>query len=333
VSAVRLAEQMAATQVELAGASAADGGIAARLLAALPAGVVWIDCHAVVGHVNAAAVRALGTPLLGERWQAVVARQSLDADSGDIRCGAARFAVDVRPCAGGELIVLQDVSALRRFERARERRSIGRLAAGMAQVLRTELTTLQVYLDLAAGSPAMLERAQVVMEALTRHAEALLAAARGGLPSRREVDAGDVLAAIARQLGRDGSVVCVADGGAAAAVPAGTRVVANLPLLVDACLYVVAALRAAAGGRKAIDVTAGIERGCVAFRFGVRNDQAGRAPGVRALQPTAQVRAGLLLARRIVEQHGGEVTGPQAASTWPPQACIRLPHPAGVAGP
>lgn len=309
-----LIEQLTATNELLAAAAPSPWADADAILAALPVGVVWIDSNGIVRHANAAAIAALGTPLLLEYWRSVVARLALDADgTGDICTSGARYATDLRPWGDGELIVLQDVTGLRRFERARQRNVVGRLAAGLAQVLRTELSTLQIYLDLSAEQPAMLTRAQVVADALVRHGECLLALARGGLPSRRFVAVADVLAELRRHAELGGHGLRIGNSGSDR-----VGVLANVPLLVDACLHVIAALRRGrvAGLRANVADGADMADGAdIAVSVGTSAD--GHRHDVvltfaAACRQAADARtdhgdAGVALARCIAQCHGGEL--------------------------
>lgn len=148
-----LAAARDARLVELAEKERLAGRLA-RLIAALPAGVVVLDGDGRVQECNPAALEFLGAPLQGQPWRAVIARafspRPDDGDAVSLRDGR-KLSLDTRALgdAPGQIVLLQDVTEARRLQERLERHkrliAMGEMAAGLAHQIRTPLASAMLY--------------------------------------------------------------------------------------------------------------------------------------------------------------------------------------------
>ncbi len=182
----------------------------ARLLNALPGGVIALDGDGLVCHANAAAQELFGQPLLGERWCDVIERDfvpSLGAgDEISLRDGR-RLSLDICSLGDdepGQLLLFRDVThAWRLQERlARERRltAMGEMAANLAHQIRTPLATAVLYAsNLVSPAVAAADDGDAAQQTLAslRHIERLvndmLAFVRGAGPAGEIVRVAELL--------------------------------------------------------------------------------------------------------------------------------------------
>lgn len=125
-----------------------------QILAALPAAVIVLNALGRVIDCNRHAVSFLGEPLLGESWQAVVARSLLLVhDSPHERrlpdgriVSLTRNPLDKN---GEQIILLSDISELRnlqeRLAQQKHLSAMGEMVAGLAHQIRTPLATAILY--------------------------------------------------------------------------------------------------------------------------------------------------------------------------------------------
>ena len=161
----------------------------AKLLAALPAGVVVVDGAGKVREANAAAGRMLGEGLQDQAWDEVVLRSlhrtatphEWEMDVPDQGVRRLNISVSLLDTQGGQIILLHDVTEAYQMEQALQRHqrlsAMGEMAAGLAHQLRTPLATALLYAaNLAKPGLAEAERVRFAEKALTRlrHLEHLI---------------------------------------------------------------------------------------------------------------------------------------------------------------
>ncbi|MBU2760484.1 sensor histidine kinase [Acidithiobacillus sulfurivorans] len=125
----------------------------ALLLEMLPGAVLVVDHAALIVEMNPEAIRLLGADLRGSDWQTLQPRpMSGSGEEWLLLRGPDRdqpvqvtLAVSALPGEGGQVILLQDVTAARAREEAAQRRerlaAMGETMAGLAHQLRTPLAT------------------------------------------------------------------------------------------------------------------------------------------------------------------------------------------------
>ncbi len=163
----------------------------ALLLAALPAGVVVLDAADEIQEVNPAARRMLNETLVGEHWDAVVARclqptatpnewESVVARLGE-RPQQISIVASSLDSADGRILLLHDTTEAHRMQQALQRRqrlaAMGEMAAGLAHQLRTPLATALLYTaNLAKPRLSEGDRTRFAEKALARlrHLERLI---------------------------------------------------------------------------------------------------------------------------------------------------------------
>lgn len=125
----------------------------ARLLAALPAGVVVLDGDGKVTEHNPAAVELLGEPLADRNWREVAARafaphaaggQTILRDGRRVEISASSLGAEP-----GQILLLKDVTethALQeRLSRHQRLSAMGEMAASLAHQIRTPLASALLY--------------------------------------------------------------------------------------------------------------------------------------------------------------------------------------------
>ena len=190
------------------------------LLAELGDAIIFADRHEVIRLANPAAVVLLGQELVGRRLVEVIRdHETIDAIEG-ARAGRETVAhverdggrrvqrVSAKPLAGGDLlIVIQDLSSLRRLETQRRD-----FVANVSHELRTPLSALKVMvetlrdgaLDDRAAAADFLARIDHEVDGLTELVGDLLTLSRleseGGALELREVVAADLARGAAARL-------------------------------------------------------------------------------------------------------------------------------------
>lgn len=151
-----LRAQVTQLRAELSEANAGKAQLGARLAAlieGLPGGVLVLDAQGAIREYNPTALQLLGEPLLGQRFNAVIARaaQNALAPGEQIELKAGKFVNLSRRAlgGGGEVMLLTDVteSHLMQTQLARQQRlvTMGELAAGLAHQIRTPLAAALLY--------------------------------------------------------------------------------------------------------------------------------------------------------------------------------------------
>lgn len=188
----------------------------ARLLEALPGGVVVLDGHGRVQECNPAARELLGGCPIGATWEAVVRRTVDDsgvADAREVRLrGGRRVIVSVRPLGAepGRIILLQDVTEQRALQELLQRHqrvaAMGDMAAGLAHQIRTPLASALLYAsNLVRGALGEEERRRFAerivarLHHLERLVEETLRFARDGVFEVEDIDV-DALIGELRQM-------------------------------------------------------------------------------------------------------------------------------------
>ncbi|MGZ5000943.1 MAG: sensor histidine kinase [Methylomonas sp.] len=153
----RLNQELAAARNERVTTLIEKEKLASRLqqiLAALPAAVIVLNIHKQVIDCNNHAVDFLGEPLLGQDWQAVMAR-SLQPVAGSPRERELRDGRKVNITRNllsndaEEIILLSDVSELRTLQdllaQQKHLSAMGEMVASLAHQIRTPLATAILY--------------------------------------------------------------------------------------------------------------------------------------------------------------------------------------------
>ena len=307
---------------------------ARALLDALPLAVLWLNQHGIVQHCNAAALKRLGSPLLGETWRRIAAERLVaGADAAAADSTRASAVVNSNAFLNGQLVTLSESHSaapvhavtLTAAQHGRDRQLVrlGRLCAGLAHQLRTPIAAAQLYLDLAAasGDRLYLAKAQSALDALARHSESILTLSRGELLCEPDVSVATLLTLVQRQ-------AQALRGRLHIETPAELPTLScNLHLLSGALLNLVDnAIRASKSTEAHLKVLWLTD----SLHFQVSDNGDGFPAHLlplvgKALPSTRSDGAGLGLemANMIVEAHGGALTiDPQAGGTC---VCVRLP--------
>ncbi len=167
-----LAESVAGERARLVAELDASGGRAAAILDAMDTGIVALDAHRAITTVNRAAITLLALPPgpEGGRLPEEVLGLLPAPGAGDLEValpGARTVSVRVTPMDdGGQVIVLHDITAVRRAEQIRRD-----FAANASHELRTPVAVLkanaETLLDGALDDPVAARR---FVDAMHRHA-------------------------------------------------------------------------------------------------------------------------------------------------------------------
>jgi two-component system sensor histidine kinase FlrB len=153
----RLSTQLAKANGELERQLAEKRALAERqstLLAALPAGVVVVGSCGTVREANAAALRLLGSPLIGASWREAQGRlKPAECEFEWIAPGADQHWVGVEEQVidphEDRIVILHDVTATHeareRLARNQRLAAMGEMAARVAHQLRTPLAAAMLY--------------------------------------------------------------------------------------------------------------------------------------------------------------------------------------------
>jgi two-component system sensor histidine kinase FlrB len=177
----------------------------ASLLEALPGGVVVLDAEDRIVQANPAALRMLGTGVVGATWGEIEAHRLAAAPDAEWQLRGAHGALLDRwvslsrsplEADRGRILLLSDITEARRLrdqlERHRRLSAMGEMAAGLAHQLRTPLATALLYAGNLAreklAEPERLrfaQRMQARLRDLERMIQAMLTFVRG-VPSARD---------------------------------------------------------------------------------------------------------------------------------------------------
>src|SRR5580692_3646578 len=339
-----LRTQVAQLHIELGEASAGKEHLASRLSAlieGLPGGVLVLDARGDIKESNPAALALLGEPLLGQSFNAVIARAAVRTsgigEHTELRSG--RFvSVSRRELVeGGEVVLLADVTEahLMNVFLARQQRlvTLGELAAGLAHQIRTPLATALLYasqMTLPGRAPEDLSRCAEKtvgsLKQLDKLVNDMLAFAHGGA-AREVVSVSALLEQVAQWLRpalRDGIRLTIRTQAP------DLMVRANAPSLVSALLNLATNALQAATGPLNLELLA---RRTAAGRaqIAVSDNGPGVPPQIREriFEPFFTTRArgngiGLSIVKSVVEAHGGSVH--LADSTCGATFVIELPE-------
>ena len=214
-----LEQQVAGLNRELAASRSERLHLADRLetlIEALPGAVLVLDAGGRVSECNPMAQALLGAPLVGEVWEAV-RRRCFDAagsDGHDIRLHDGRWIrISERPldAAAGRILLVNEITETRRLTETLNRQqrlsAMGEMLAGLAQQLRTPLSTALLYASQLSATADAARQQQFggrIVERL-RHLERMvndmLVFARGGQGGEAEaIPLGRLLATLEQHL-------------------------------------------------------------------------------------------------------------------------------------
>src|SRR3989344_4456274 len=175
----------------------------ARLLSALPGGVVVLDGAGWGRDANPAAIRLLGEPLVGQPWRTVIERafRPQPEDGHDVSLRDGRLVSIETSSLGeepGQILLLNDVTEARlmqdRLARHKRLTAMGEMAASLAHQIRTPLASAMLYVS-HLTQPTMdvdqRHRTAAKIQGGLRHLEKLvndmLVFARGGAVGNEEI--------------------------------------------------------------------------------------------------------------------------------------------------
>jgi two-component system sensor histidine kinase FlrB len=331
VNAERLTEELAVANGELRRQYEEKEALSQRLahlLAALPGGVVVVDGTGTVEEVNPVAMKLLGEPLVGESWCSVSSRTLAPTSApGEwlLNNGERRVSVSssAREGAGGEILLLQDVTDAHAMEEQLQRHkrlsAMGEMAAALAHQLRTPLAAALLYTShLGDSQLGAEERARFSDKALgrLRHLENLikdmLVFVRGGRSAQETITVAGLLAEVQQvmepQMAPQGIQFEVCDTSGDACL------LASREALTGALTNLLAnAMQACQEGGRVVLSAGNGQDGWLEFR--VADDGRGIPPSVqeRLFEPFFTTRTegtglGLAIVREVAQIHGGEVT-------------------------
>ncbi len=315
----------------------------ARLLDALPGGVVVVDGQGRVLEANPAALALLSGPLPGEEWTAVCRRELAPtsvpgewlAAASDRRVAISSSRIGAQE---GEILLLQDVTEAYRMQEQLQRHqrlsSMGEMVASLAHQLRTPLAAALLYTSHLRGelAPADRERfadkALARLNSLERLIKDMLIFVRGGKAVQEEVPVAALLADVRHvmepQMQQHGLHFGVEDRSG------GAGLLGSREALAGALLNLLAnAMQACAPGGRV--VLAAEPDGAGWLRFRVGDSGKGMPPEVqrRLFEPFFTTRTdgtglGLAIVREVAQMHGGEVAASSTAGVGS-EFCVRLP--------
>lgn len=294
----------------------------ARLIEALPGGVLVLDGAGRVIENNPTAAAWLGTPLEGRQFDAVLEAAGADAARrpGELQLRDGRvLALASRPLEtmDGRLLLITDVTETRRLQALAERRervaSIGETSARLAHQIRTPLSTALLYASnfrRLGGRPAMTDGLLSSLRSIEHMVNDMLMFAGGGRGDAEQVSIAalceQVRSTFAPQLQDRQQLILTL------AADAGT-VTGNAASLAGALGNLVANALAAAGADARVELSA---RATDASHCEIRVSDNG--PGIapaqrdRIFDPFFTTRSqgtglGLAVVRSVVQAHGGDV--------------------------
>jgi two-component system sensor histidine kinase FlrB len=322
-----LRSQVAQLQLELIETRAGREHLAARLSAlveSLPGGVLVLDPGGRIEEANPAAIGLLGEPLLGEEFQAVLARAAVNSgaigEHIELRSGRYVNLSRRETSHGSEVVLLTDVteSHLMQVFLTRQQRllTLGELAAGLAHQIRTPLAAALLYasqMSMPERSPEDLvrcaERTVLSLKQLDTLVNDMLAFAHGGA-AREVVNISALLEQVAQWLRpalRRGVRLTIRTEAP------DLKVRANAPSLVSAVLNL--ATNALQAATAELDLELLGRRGAPGRAHIVVSDNGPGVPLVireRIFEPFFTTRArgngiGLAIVKKVVEAHAGSV--------------------------
>ncbi|MDH3387997.1 MAG: ATP-binding protein [Gammaproteobacteria bacterium] len=157
----------------------------AKLLDAIPGGVVALDRHGMVIEANACARELLGAPVYQQAWRDIVKRVFLpELDQGELKTADGRqFSISTRPLgyAPGQVLLLSDVTQTRELQRTAQQNlhlvTMGKMMASLAHQIRTPLASAMLYLSQCVDGVADAQTSQAFCRkalARNRHIEKLI---------------------------------------------------------------------------------------------------------------------------------------------------------------
>ncbi len=188
----------------------------ARLLEALPGGVIVLDADDVIVQSNPTAASYLATTLLGQHWHQVKREQFLPGQSapGEMQLRNGRIlnvSISALTPEPGQIILMQDLTALKQLQiqldRNRRLVAMGEMTARIAHQVRTPLSAAMLYSNHLLRSDLLPQKRKQFVQRLTdrlhqldRMVNDMLAFSRGGVSGLTEVTVNDVVEDVAMAL-------------------------------------------------------------------------------------------------------------------------------------
>jgi len=321
----------------------------ALLLAALPAGVAVLDAAGEIQEANPAARSMLDEALVGERWNAVVARrlrptatpnewESMGIDPGE-RPRQMSIVASSLDSAGGRILLLHDTTDAHRMQQELQRRqrlaAMGEMAAGLAHQLRTPLATALLYTaNLAKPRLPEGERVRFAEKALARlrHLERLiqdmLSFVKGETEGRERVPVSPLLAEMLQimepQMSAQGLRLEALDHSGAA------EVLGNRKALAGALLNLLENAMQACDAGATVKIVAEVDADTVMLRVIDTGRGIEETVRERLFEPFFTTRSegtglGLAIVRGVMESQGGSVAVHSVAGAGS-EFVLRLPR-------
>lgn len=298
----------------------------ARLLEALPGGVVVLDAAGRVCEINPAASRMLESVSAGESWKTVRERELKPTPTpGEWLAfdGGRRLVISSSHTGeqGGEILLLQDVTEAYQLQDQLQRHkrlsAMGEMVAGLAHQLRTPLAAALLYTSHLRGELAPDERIRFAdkavarLHSLERLIKEMLIFVRGGKTAQERVSVSALLADVQQvmepQMVQHGLSFSLKDEAANASV------IGSREALSGALLNLLAnAMQASREGGR-IFLSAVRERnGWLSFHVVDAGKGIPQELQERLFEPFFTTRTdgtglGLAIVREVMQMHGGEV--------------------------
>lgn len=298
----------------------------ARILEALPGGVVVVGGNERVVEANPAACEFLGEPPAGEFWTAITRRafvdRSRDGREASLRDGR-RLSLSSRSLAPepGYIVLFQDITETRALQAKVHRQerlaAMGQVAASLAHQIRTPLATVLLYVSQLAQPELPRERRAILvgkmggrLQHLERVIGDMLIYARGGFSGDERIQVRDLLADVRQIMAPQAQdMAAVLKLHVSGNIP---DISGNRDVLVSALNNLVANSLQAGGREVRVDVLAEQSRDRV--RLQVRDNGPGISADAdeRIFEPFYSARCngtglGLAIVKAVVDAHQGTV--------------------------